>query len=532
MNDQSYFDKKLIGGAVSQRGINFQILICIKYIFDFFDDIDFMGVSIEQHDDFEIITKNQTVSCQVKSTCYDIKDIKRYLDECSNDTKKKILICSAFSNEVHNLIEKKIWFEYRIKNTWLHDEEKILLDYKEEVEKKGISFDVFSKVKLDTIPCDYAETIAISSITLWAQKNNIAISTYKLMYALYHEISVLGALRNTLTRDRICEIVNECVENKDGVNTSLCVMENIDILNEHNIPQDRWLYYVEENRNGNLSIVPKLQYWDEIVLENKPMHPVDFYWEPFKWDFPNLDIKVLNNSNSTLYLTKVIFEIKSSIFNPSPILFIKSTNVRHIALYNDGWGTIKKLKIKINCEPTYNENFEEFGAEEYIGDFTESKNIDISGMLGRLTGIDFDYFDVACKKLSKKKNHFFDEYDKMRAKLFKEYLGEYANGLAYINGLIDFESDTAIESDKHYVLKFSCWTFLYEISWVGAPAPPSYQYDIELPVEGENYIVEKSISQVLKSGDADRFNLKVHCEKSSNHFLNVYLKSIDEKKYK
>ncbi len=31
----NYFDRKLVGGAISQKGINYQIIVCIKYIFDF-----------------------------------------------------------------------------------------------------------------------------------------------------------------------------------------------------------------------------------------------------------------------------------------------------------------------------------------------------------------------------------------------------------------------------------------------------------------------------------------------------------------
>lgn len=534
MGTQNYFDKKLVGGAINQRGINYQIYVCIKYIFDFLDDADFMAISVEQYDDFAIVKKNEIILCQVKSICYDMKDVRKFLNGNYNSrVKQKNLICSAFSNEVHGLIEKRRWFEYRIKNNWLHDEESILKDYKKEIEKYVIDYDKFNSTKLDTIPCDYAETISINSVMKWAQKNNIAINADKLIEALYHEISVLGSSRGLLYKNRVYEIINRCMDRENAISTSLDIMENEDIFNEHHIPQERWLYYIQESKDNMYSIIPKLQYWENIIFNNKPMSPIFFYWEPFKWELPNLDIKVLNNSDNTLFITEIIMEISSSILNSSPLIFIRGhgtdTNARHLDLNNDGWGKIKNLKIKINCNTIFNEKFDEFSAEEYIGDIEAEKNIDISNMLYNITKINFEDFDSAFEEL-KKSVKCYSEYEIRREELFDRYFGEYKSGKVYVNGLLDFEANAIEENDRHYTLKFSSWIYLYQDFWPALPAPPSYQYDIELPVQGNNYIVKKTISQVLKSGEADRFDLKIHCTKSSNHIMDIYLKDINGNK--
>ena len=138
MCTQNYFDRKLVGGAINQKGINYQIYVCIKYIFDFLDDANFTAISVEQYDDFAIVKENEMIFCQVKSVCYGMKDVRKFLNgDYDSRIKQKILICSAYNNEVHSLIEKRRWLEHRIKNSWLHDEERILEDYKKEIETKA-----------------------------------------------------------------------------------------------------------------------------------------------------------------------------------------------------------------------------------------------------------------------------------------------------------------------------------------------------------------------------------------------------------
>ena len=250
MCTQNYFDRKLVGGAINQKGINYQIYVCIKYIFDFLDDANFTAISVEQYDDFAIVKENEMIFCQVKSVCYGMKDVRKFLNgDYDSRIKQKILICSAYNNEVHSLIEKRRWLEHRIKNSWLHDEERILEDYKKEIEKCNINYDNFNNTKLDTIPCDYAETISKSSIMKWTQKNHLAINADKLIEILYHEISILGSSRGLLYKNRIYEIINQCIDRENVISTSLDIMENEDIFNEHNIPQERWLYYIQKNED-------------------------------------------------------------------------------------------------------------------------------------------------------------------------------------------------------------------------------------------------------------------------------------------
>ena len=526
MKEQNYFSKKLTGGAINQRGVKYQIYVCIKYIFDFLDDTTFRSILIEQDDDFTIDKGNEKILCQVKSTCYDMNNVKKILGGYCD--RKRNLICSAFTDDVKNLIYKKEWYENK-RNSALCDEENILKEYKYEIEKNHIKYEDFNNTKLVTISYDYAKEIAKSAIFEWKKKNNMSLDIDKLFDVLYHEISILGSSRGSLSKNRIYEIIEQCIDRENTISTSLDIMENKDFFNEEDIPQERWINYIQKSEDNIFSIIPKLQYWEDILLMHKPMNPLFYEIEPFKWDLPNFDIKVLNNSDTSLFLTEIIFEVKTSTLNPSPLIFIvgcgSEMRARHIELSNDGWGEIRNLKMKINCDTKFNENFDEFTAEEYIGNFLTDKKVDLTNMLHKITKIDFENFDC---EYNKPYNN--GEYKIYCEQLLKKYFGKYSSGKAFVNGILEFDADTIEKENRHFTLKFSSWINLYENTLAGAFVEPSSQYYIELPVEGSNYVIRKSISQELHPSKADRFNLKIYCEKSSAHVLNIYLKDISGKK--
>ncbi len=520
----NYFDRKLVGGAISQKGINYQIIVCIKYIFDFLNDINFKSISIEQYDDFAINMKDNLILCQVKSVCFNMSDVRIFINEHCDEIKKRILICSAFTNDVCNLITKRMWLE-QYQKIEPSNYEIVLKEYQNEIAKYNINYDNFINIKLDTISYNEAETIAKNTINEWSKENAISINTEKLFTDMYREISKLGSSRGSLLKERINELINQCIETENTIFTSLDVMENKDLNNT------RQIYYIKDSKdNKNNIFIPKLKYWDDILLYNKPMIPLNFDEEPFDSVMPCLDIKVLNNSSKLLLLDELIIEVISSNPDPSPLLYINGNKVndyaRQIELNNAGWGKIKNLNIKINCNTNYCENFDEFYAEEYIGDFIHTKNVDLTKMLHKITKIDFENFEQEYYK-------FYEnsiECQAMQEKILKKYLGEYSSGKAYVNGIIDFYSDTIEECDKHFTLKFSCLVNLYLNILGGAYFSPSYQYDIELPAEGSNYVVKKCISQKIEPNGADRFNLKIHCEKSSRHLFNIYLQDISKKR--
>lgn len=542
MQENSYFSRKLTGGAISQRGFRYQTLVAIKYLMESMNDLSFIGIAIEQEDDFTLHFGDRlSVCCQVKSVLYDIAALRKYLHSESGDGHSRILICSGFSNDVQSLLEERAWYERRMTDSgfWsFGNKEELTEDYKAQLKKKKIDFDCFQSAKLDSISADYAETIARSAISTWVQRNKRSINAEDLFELLYFEISRLASVRGMIDRSAVLGMIDRCVESREDIYGYLSLMESQNSGSENLTPRDRWIYYTENRTADRITICPSMHYWDTILHDQNPMTQISYIWEPFAWEFPNLDIKVLNNTSDTLYLTDIVFEVVSSRLDPSPILYIEhpafSSNKRHLALYNDGWGPLKNVSIRINSSPIQNADFENFGASENLGVIEQYQNIDLSQMLHTLTGIDFKGFDQAVQRISGCDSDDFWGYEMPDPKhyhsLFRKYLGTYANGFAHVNGVLEFDADTIDEQNRHYAIKFYAVVDLFDYAYVGAPAPPSYQYDIQLRVYGERYTVRKPISQVLKPGEIDRFNVRIHCDKSARHIMNVNLMDITGRK--
>lgn len=532
MQENSYFSRKLTGGAISQRGFRYQTLVSIKYLMESMNDPTFVAMALEQDDDFTLHFQGAlSILCQVKSILYDMGDLRNYLDSESGCGQSRVLICSGFSKEVQSMIEKKIWYEQKMAGNDVGssmDKERLTEDYNAHLSKDRIKFDRFQSVKLDSIPVDYAETIAQSAIFAWAQNNERSINTEKLFESLYLKISHLSAVRGVLRKSDVLKAVDNCLEKREEVYTYLGLTDSSDL----EFKDYRQIYYIENRTAKDILIHPNMRYWDDILQQKEAMVPISYIWEPFSWDLPNLDIKVLNTTDRPLYLTEIVFEVHSSKPDPSPILYIKDSpfmsNHRHLALRNDGWGSLKNVRIQINSSPFENQDFNDFGASESLGAIEKGCDIDLTKMLQTITGIEFDQFDQAVA--INLPDVFFcdgiDYYRDLKENLFKEYLGVYAKGIAYVNGILDFDADTIEGDNRHYSIKFSLEVDLYDYSNPGIPAPPSYQYDIKLRAFGESYVVRKAISQVLKPGDSDRFNVRIHCEQSARHIMNVCLMDI------
>ena len=56
----------------------------------------------------------------------------------------------------------------------------------------------------------------------------------------------------------------------------------------------------------------------------------------FNWQYPKLSIKIVNNTNKTLYLTEIVVKVKSSTINKNPILLIANESWNNVYIVNEG----------------------------------------------------------------------------------------------------------------------------------------------------------------------------------------------------
>lgn len=219
--------------------------------------------------------------------------------------------------------------------------------------------------------------------------------------------------------------------------------------------------------------------------------------EPFKVDYPSLDFKIVNNSKKTIFLSHVIFEIQESKSDPSPVIYIlydsNYADACRIRLYNDGWGDIKNLKLKVL--DISDSKFKSYNISTHIfnvGDFSDYIDVDISKVL-KECGINFDKFTIPYTK--------------------EEFV--------IVTGILEFEGFQLDRQMKKYNIKFRTKVSLIDLSFAGAPMPPSYKYKIGFNVEGNNYQRHVPISHVLQPGEADRFVITIGMKQSSKHIFKI-----------
>jgi tetratricopeptide (TPR) repeat protein len=315
-------------------------------------------------------------------------------------------------------------------------------------------------------------------------------------------------------------------------------------------------YQIEETENEQY-IFPKMEYLEKI----KSGIPIASFGGAlrlppyFKWQFPNLDLRLVNNADKTLYITNIFFEVEKSVLDPYPILVIpnEEPNALHFYLENEGWGEVKDPIVRFNLVPKgYSFSFEEPYQHQIVLDsFLEECNVDLSDAL-RTMGVDVDFlngynqyeqrsaeYEPMAKALGNyhrnveafSKDKESDEYKRL-----SQVLGIFINSdnskrptySAVAYGEISFMGTTVDGELKHGSVKFSAEVVLLIPGGYGAPVGPSYQYATKLDIGRENYRVKaecngSSISQYLKSGDVDRFNILVGADKSSLHIFRLRL---------
>jgi len=262
------------------------------------------------------------------------------------------------------------------------------------------------------------------------------------------------------------------------------------------------LVYQITNIGSELHIDPKMGYLSKLA-DGGPISGLDYWWSPFEWRFPQLDLKIVNNTKKTVFFTDAVFEVDKSVLDPFPILVIKESmyNVFHFKLLNEGWGDIQNCLIKFNIvSQSELVTFEKpYRHQADVGNFTEEYNVDISDALSML-GVDA---------------HILREGT-------REALGPFKEGVVLVFGEITFSGMTVEGSLKTSNIKFSTYVSLI-YPGPGAPAPSTYQYEAMLEVGKNNYEIRVPISQVLKQGETDRFSILIGAQKSSIHIFRLKL---------
>lgn len=296
--------------------------------------------------------------------------------------------------------------------------------------------------------------------------------------------------------------------------------------------RDDWdVSYAQEKTDIGMRIRPSAGYLSKLAAGG-PISDVSFWYTPFHIDWPVIDLKVVNNSAKTIFFTDAVFQVDDSKLDSTPILLLPTdksvSNSQHILLINEGWGSIDACLLRFNLvSPGAPVVFDgPFQNEIDVGKFSDDTNVDISNAfvkagvnntaIGALqwTSRSGDSITVVGnsgheRTLSK------TEYEQEQRKAF----GPFPDNVAVALGEIVYSGG----GQQQRRVKFSTRVHVMDENRVGAPAPPTAQYDVFLRVEGTNYTVDVPVSQAIKAGEFDRFTFRVATSKSSRHRFRLKL---------
>jgi len=104
-------------------------------------------------------------------------------------------------------------------------------------------------------------------------------------------------------------------------------------------PEDRKLSFTYAREKDVPHIGYALPYLDRF-RDGGSIAGILYERSPFRWQFPNLSVKVVNNSSKDLLLSEARIEVLSSTVVDEPILVVDDLSINKIELVNEGWGAM------------------------------------------------------------------------------------------------------------------------------------------------------------------------------------------------
>jgi hypothetical protein len=273
-----------------------------------------------------------------------------------------------------------------------------------------------------------------------------------------------------------------------------------------------------------------------------PIAPLNYLsptWCAFKWDFPILDFKVLNNQKSPLFLTEVVFDIEESRIDQSPLLTIKKdTQQRHagdLLLVNEGSCDLIDLTISFRLLPgnvdapsDFAPPFQHSITLPILKDFADvdvtqafrDEGVDIDGLILLRNG-KWDQETYVAPKADGSEERLTEAEAEERD---KKCLGRFQDEVGTLVGEISFT--TAESAGCKSRVKFHAPVYLSNRNRVGIPRPPSFAYDTTFDTLNTDYQRRVQISHTLQSGEADRFTVKIAVAQSSFHRFRATVRDI------
>lgn len=251
-----------------------------------------------------------------------------------------------------------------------------------------------------------------------------------------------------------------------------------------NYPPEMTLAYSYGHTEQGIQIRPEMPYLS-LLARGGPVRDRMFSDSPFKWQFPKLSVKVVNNTNRTLLLTEVIVNVKRSEIDRNPVLVIPYGY--DLTFQNEGWGRVKDPRVELG--------------------------------IAKAQACGTPALESAPRPFSLSLDSFADAVTipvRLGEKVPRSYEGQED---VCAHGVMTFTTDAG----EQKALKFQARVVIGEGGF-GAAEEPSYFYDLLLEAGKQGYSKPVPISQSLRPGEADHFVVRIASDKSARFDLDLSLK--------
>jgi nucleoside phosphorylase len=298
---------------------------------------------------------------------------------------------------------------------------------------------------------------------------------------------------------------------------------------------------------GRTFIRPRADYF-AAVQDGKPLPEVTYDTGgsgPFGLVFPELEIRVLNNSSRTLVVSELAVMVERSALDTMPIVLAARPLYapRSFWLINEGWGGIASGELRYHFQADSSRPKASFDNHRYdlaVPPFRAATELDVSAALARegvdvaalealrthATGVDGrgSYVQIASDPTWRGRMAAAEHHQRVRA-AYGPFNTQYDSGQVKLFGTLTYSSETegppAILCFRTSVRLFGSRSSDEDDRWYEPYRTDVPGWDILLPVDRADYTRAARVNVIVKAGEMSTPRLRIAAARSSIHTLRI-----------
>jgi hypothetical protein len=250
------------------------------------------------------------------------------------------------------------------------------------------------------------------------------------------------------------------------------------------------LTYVYDRIKDKIIIKPEMPYLS-IYKSGGPI--TDYYFNSrFIGEFPELSVKIVNNTGNTIFVTEICVSVINSVINKEPILLVPTMGWYAIKFENEGWGTVRNPSVKFGITSPSNFNKIDFKKDSmpYTANLESFDDVEEINVVNYLPEEKIEKYSEDGEVLTYGYIIYKTENNDLRSVKFKQLMtGGMGGG--------------------------------------GDGGKPSCFYELFLEAGKKDYKKRISVSHSLKPGEVEHFVVRVGTNKSAKFDLNFELVDVN-----